>query len=385
MKGIISAKGAEIMPTYIHELPDWPKFTWNLDDLAKLLAAVWQRQGRLTGRMQALGFSLQEEAVLQTLTEDVLKSSEIEGEILDKDQVRSSIARRLGMEAGALAPADRHVEGVVEMMLDATQKFSEPLTNERLFGWHAALFPTGRSGMHKIKVGAWRDGSAGSMQVVSGAEGRQKVHYQAPAAERLDAEMKSFLEWFEGKDNIDLIIKAAIAHLWFVTIHPFEDGNGRIARAIADMSLARSENSTQRFYSMSAQIRLERNDYYNILEKTQKGGHDVTSWLKWFLECLDRAFDGAEKILKNVLDKAEFWKVHAETRINDRQRDIINRLLEGFVGKLTSSKWAIIEKCSPDTALRDINELVEAGILQKDEGGGRSTSYSLAGERHEGT
>jgi Fic family protein len=364
------------MPTYIHALPDWPKFTWNLDELSKTLATVWQRQGRLIGRMQALGFSLQEEAVLQTLTEDVLKSSEIEGEILDKDQVRSSIARRLGIEA-ALSPADRNVEGVVEMMLDATQKYSKPLTDERLFGWHAALFPTGRSGMRKIKVGAWRDGSAGPMQVVSGPEGRETIHYQAPAAERLDAEMKSFIEWFEGKDDIDLIIKAAIAHLWFVTVHPFEDGNGRIARAIADMSLARTEHSPQRFYSMSAQIRLERSDYYNILERTQKGGRDVTPWLKWFLECLNRAFDGSEKILKNVLDKAEFWQTHAEAKINDRQRDILNRLLDGFDGKLTSSKWATIEKCSPDTALRDINELVEAGILQKDEGGGRSTSYSL--------
>jgi Fic family protein len=369
------------MPNYIHQRPNWTRFTWDAKALAKLLAAVWQRQGRLIGRMEALGFSLQEEAVLQTLTEDVIKSSEIEGEILDKDQVRSSIARRLGIERGALTPADRDVEGVVEMMLNATQHYKDPLTDERLFGWHAALFPTGRSGMHRIVVGAWRDGSRGPMQVVSGPEGKPKVHYEAPDAKLVPAEMKSFLDWFETKDDTDLLIKAAIAHLWFVTIHPFEDGNGRIARAIADMSLARSENSTKRFYSMSAQIRLERNAYYDILEKTQKGTGDITDWLKWFLECLDRAFDGAEKILKNVLDKAEFWKTHAGTKLNDRQRDILNRLLEGFEGKLTSSKYALIEKCSQDTAARDINELIQAGILQKDEAGGRSTSYSLVGVR----
>lgn len=366
------------MPTYIHERPEWPKFTWNHEELAKPLAAVWQRQGRLVGRMQSLGFSLQEEAVLQTLTEDVLKSSEIEGEVLDKDQVRSSIARHLGIEAGALGKSDRNVEGVVEMMLDATQKYGEPLTAERLFGWHASLFPTGRSGLQKISVGAWRDDSTGPMQVVSKVySDHPRVHYEAPKAGRLDAEMKSFLAWFEGKDELDLLVKAALAHLWFVTIHPFDDGNGRIARAIADMSLARSEKSTQRFYSMSAQIRLERNAYYDILEETQKGELDVTPWLKWFLACLDRAVEGAEKILKTVLDKAEFWKTHASIKINERQQDIINRLLDGFVGKLTSSKYAAIEKCSPDTALRDIGELIEAGILKKDEGGGRSTSYSL--------
>src|SRR5258708_4276337 len=267
------------MTKYIYELPKWPNFEWDQRGLAKQLAAVRHRQGRLIGRMQELGFPLREEAVLQTLTEDVLKSSEIEGEILDKDQVRSSIARRLGIEA-ALSPADRNVEGVVEMMLDATQKYSEPLTDERLFGWHAALFPTGRSGMRKIKVGAWRDGSAGPMQVVSGPEGRETIHYQAPAAERLDAEMKSFIEWFEGKDDIDLIIKAAIAHLWFVTVHPFEDGNGRIARAIAEMSLARTENSPQRFYSRSPPIRLARKEYYNILESTQRVGRHVTTRTK---------------------------------------------------------------------------------------------------------
>lgn len=367
------------MPTYVYQLENWPKFTWDRDALTRPLAGVWQRQGKLIGQMQDLGFALRSEAVLQTLTEDVLKSSEIEGEILDKDQVRSSIARRLGIDVGALAPSDRNVEGVVDMMLDATQKYSTPLTDERLFGWHAALFPTGRSGISKIVVGAWRDAASEPMQVVSNVlSGNPRIHYEAPAAGRLDAEMQSFLEWFEGDDNTDLIIKAALVHLWFVTIHPFEDGNGRIARAIADMSLARSENSQQRFYSMSAQIRLEQNDYYNILERTQKGNLDVTPWLLWFLGCLDRALDGAENILAHVLAKAAFWRKHAQANINSRQRDIVNRLLDGFVGKLTSTKYAKIEKCSPDTALRDINELVDAGLLKKDDGGGRSTSYSLA-------
>jgi Fic family protein len=367
------------MLTYIHQLPDWPEFTWNAEELAKPLAAVWQKQGRLTGKMQSFGFPLQDEAVLTTLTEDVLTSSDIEGESLDRDQVRSSIARRLGIDVGALAPADRHVEGVVEMMLDATQNFSKPLTEERLFGWHASLFPTGRSHLRKIVVGAWRDDATGPMQVVSGPEGRPTIHFEAPAAPRLAQEMAAFLGWFESEGKIDDIIKAALAHLWFVTIHPFDDGNGRIARAIADMSLARSEKSRQRFYSMSAQIRIERNAYYEILERTQKNSLDITPWLAWFLACLDRALDGAERTLKSVLDKAEFWKKHADANVNVRQRDMINRLLDGFAGKLTSSKWATIEKCSPDTALRDISELLEAGILRKDAGGGRSTSYSLAG------
>jgi Fic family protein len=370
------------MTKYIHEWPNWSKFQWDQRGLAKQLAAVRHRQGRLIGRMQALGFPLREEAVLKTLTEDVLKSSEIEGEILDKDQVRSSIARRLGMDAGALLSADRNVEGVVEMMLDATQKYKEELTQDRMFGWHASLFPTGRSGMRKIIVGAWRDEKSGPMQVVSGPFGRERVHYEAPVAGRLDAEMQTFLHWFNGADDTDLVLKAALAHLWFVTIHPFEDGNGRIARAIADMSLARSEESTQRFYSMSAQIRLERNAYYDILESTQKGHLDITPWMEWFLGCLDRAFDGAENTLAIVFKKADFWKKHSAASLNDRQRDIINRLLDGFDGKLTSSKWAIIEKCSPDTALRDIADLVERGILMKDAGGGRSTSYSLVGDGH---
>jgi Fic family protein len=366
------------MVGYIHELPNWPRFQWGERGLAKQLAAVRHRQGRLIGRMQELGFALREEAVLRTLTEDVLKSSEIEGEILDKEQVRSSIARRLGMDAAALPSADRDVEGVVEMMLDATQKYEEPLTRDRLFAWHASLFPTGRSGMRKIVVGAWREEKSGPMQVVSGPHGRERIHYEAPTAGRLDTEMQTFLDWFNGEDDSDLVLKAALAHLWFVTIHPFEDGNGRVARAIADMSLARSEESSQRFYSMSAQIRLERNAYYDILESTQKDDLDITPWMEWFLGCLDRAIAGAEKTLAIVFKKADFWKKHSAASLNDRQRDIIDRLLDGIDGKLTSSKWAIIEKCSPDTALRDIADLIERGLLKKDEGGGRSTSYSLA-------
>lgn len=365
------------MPKYIHQLPGWPKFTWDQRGLANQLAAVRHRQGRLIGRMQALGFPLREEAVLQTLTEDVLKSSEIEGEILDRGEVRSSIARRLGMEAAALPPVDRNVEGVVEMTLDATQKFRDPLTAERLFGWHASLFPTGRSGMRKIVIGTWRNDKSGPMQVVSGIEGHERVHYEAPDAGKLDAEMKSFLDWFNGADDTDPVLKAARAHLWFVTIHPFDDGNGRIARAIADMSLARSEGSPQRFYSMSAQIRMERKAYYDMLETTQKGELDITPWIEWFLGCFDRAFEGTEKTLAIVFQKAEFWKKHSAAPLNERQRDIVNRLLDGFEGKLTSSKWATIEKCSPDTALRDIVDLVERGLLKKDKGGGRSTSYLL--------
>jgi Fic family protein len=363
--------------TYIHELPEWPEFQWDSKILAKPLASVRHRQGRLIGRMEGLGFPLRIEAVLQTLTEDVIKSSEIEGEILDRKQVRSSIARRLGMDIGALAPADREVEGVVELMLDATQNYDEPLTQERLFGWHAALFPTGRSGIRRITAGAWRDDKRGPMQVVSGAVGRERVHYEAPKVGLLDRDMKFFLTWFEEEKAIDPVLKAGVAHLWFVTIHPFDDGNGRIARAIADMQLARSEKSPQRFYSMSAQIQHERKAYYDILEATQKSDLNITAWLAWFLSCLGRAFEGAEGILAGVLRKARFWEKHGTAAINERQRDMLNRLLDGFEGKLTSSKYAAIEKCSPDTALRDITDLVDRGILQKDEAGGRSTSYSL--------
>ena len=363
--------------TYIHELPDWPKFSWSHETLAAPLAAVRHKQGRLIGRMEGLGFSLRAEATLQTLTLDVLKSSEIEGEVLDYDQVRSSIARRLGMDIGALAPADRHVDGVVAMMLDATQNYSKPLSQERLFGWHAALFPTGYSDTKKITVGQWRDDAEGPMQVISGPYGKERVHFEAPAAPLLKKEMASFLKWFNGADDTDAVLRSGIAHLWFVTLHPFDDGNGRIARAIADMALARSEQSPQRFYSMSAQIRKERKAYYDMLEETQKNELDITPWLEWFLGCLDRAIDGTEETLGAVLQKARFWGHHKDAALNDRQRTMLNKLLDGFEGKLTSTKWAKITKCSPDTALRDILDLVECDILIKDPSGGRSTSYSL--------
>src|SRR4051812_29691954 len=365
------------MTAYIHELQEWPTFLWNSHHLAAPLAAARHLQGRLIGRMEALGFGATEQVVLRTLTEDVLKSSEIEGELLDADQVRSSVARRLRVDIGGLTPADRRVDGVVEMMLDATQRYQEPLTAERLFGWQAALFPTARSGMHRITVGAWRDDRTAPMQVVSGPVGRERVHFEAPAAARLEAEMQRFLEWFNGDATAEPVLKAALAHLWFVTIHPFDDGNGRIARAIADMALARSEQTPQRFYGMSAQIRHERNSYYDILERTQKGDLDITAWLKWFLNCLGRAFAASDTVLTNVFKKARFWETHTGEAFNPRQREMIDRLLEDFAGKLTSSKWAHIQKCSQDTALRDIDDLVERGILIRDQAGGRRTSYSL--------
>ena len=366
------------MSVFIYQLPGWPSFKWNTEKISLLLTGVRHQQGKLLGRMERLGFALQSEATLQTLTLDVLKSSEIEGEILDADQVRSSIARRLGIDIAGIVTADRHVEGVVEMMLDATQHFDQSLTKERLFGWHAALFPTGRSGMHKIVVGAWRDNLPHDpMQVVSGPMGKETIHYEAPAAELLSDEMNKFLQWFNETTNMDPVLKAAIAHLWFVTIHPFDDGNGRIARAIADMQLARADGTAQRFYSMSAQIRKERNAYYSILEKTQRGDLDITEWLEWFLECLSRALNAPEEILSLIFKKASFWKTHEKTIFNPRQVLLLNKLLDKFEGKLTTSKWAKIAKCSHDTALRDINDLIEKKVLIKEEGGGRSSSYIL--------
>ncbi len=327
--------------------------------------------------MEALGFSMREEAVLETLTLDVLKSSEIEGEVLDSDQVRSSIARRLGIEVAGVEVVDRNVEGVVEMMLDATQNYTNTLTDERLFGWQAALFPTGRSGMYKITVAAWRTGQNGPMRVVSGAIGKEKVHFQAPDAKRVADEMAAFLAWFNDKQEIDPVLKSAIAHLWFVTIHPFEDGNGRIARAIADMQLARADGTAQRFYSMSAQIRTDRAAYYSILENTQKNGLDITPWLEWFLTCLGRSLDKVEDTLKGVHRKARFWEKFAEVELNARQKLMLNKLLDGFYGKLNNSTWAKITKSSADTALRDLNDLIAKGILIKENAGGRSTSYLL--------
>lgn len=366
---------------YIHQLRNWPTFQWDNDVITPLLAEVRHRQGRLLGRMEGLGFHLQEEATLHTLTLDVLKSSEIEGEVLNPDQVRSSIARRLGMDIAGLVPADRNVEGVVEMMLDATQRYSTTLTQDRLFGWHAALFPTGHSGIHKIVVGAWRNNvKEDPMQVVSGPMGRENVHFQAPDSDRLQHEMDAFLKWVNSSEKIDPVLKAAIAHLWFVTIHPFDDGNGRIARALADMLLARADESNKRFYSMSTQIRAERKTYYDILEETQKGTLDITEWLQWFLACLDRAIAATDNTLATVMRKAKFWERPATLTINDRQKLMLNKLLDGFEGKLISSKWAKITKVSQDTAVRDIQDLIERGLLIKEDAGGRSTSYLLKEE-----
>ncbi len=362
---------------YIHELRKWPQFTWNLERLSDSLVWVRHRQGKLIGHMQALGFELRQEAVLRTLTTDVLKSSEIEGENLDATQVRSSIARRLGIDIGALTSADRHVEGIVEMTLDATRHYDHALTAERLFAWHASLFPTGRSGMTKLRVGAWRDDSTGPMEVVSGPVGKEHVHFVAPPAAQLDKEMRAFLDWFNANTTVDPVLKAGLAHFWFVTIHPLDDGNGRIARAIADMVLARSENSSQRFYSMSAQIRHERAAYYDILERTQRGTIDITAWMAWFVGCLGRAIEGAQTTLSAVLAKARFWERIRDFPLNQRQRLVLNRLLDGFNGKLTTSKYAALVKSSEDTALRDIISLVELGILVRNPEGGRSTSYAL--------
>jgi Fic family protein len=365
--------------SYIHQDPEWPNLRWDNAKLLPLLADVRHRQGRLLGRMEGLGFRLRAEASLTTLTSDVIKSSAIEGSLLDAAQVRSSIARRLGLDFGGPAKASRDVEGVVEMMLDATQKYAEPLTAERLFGWHASLFPTGRSGMRRITVGAWRPADIGAMQVVSGPIGRERIHFEAPMADRLGREVRAFLDWFEAANGIDPVLKAGIAHFWFVTLHPFEDGNGRISRAIADLALARAEGTMERFYSMSTQIEAEKKRYYQNLEHSQKGGVDITSWLEWFLGCLGRAVAGAEAGLAGVLRKAKIWeRINHQSPVNERQRKVINQLLDGFEGKLSTSKYARLAKCSGDTALRDIKILLDQGVLIQDQGGGRNTSYRLA-------
>jgi Fic family protein len=367
---------------YIHEQAGWPRLTWDLAALALPLARVRSRQGRLLGRMEALGFDLRTEASVATLTDDVVKSSAIEGENLNRDEVRSSIARRLGVDAAGLPPASRNVEGIVEMMLDATQSYDQPLTAERLYGWHAALFPTGRSGMHKITVGAWRTREAGAMQVISGAYGQERVHFEAPEAGRLGSEMSAFLAWLNGADSqpakIDPMLKSGIAHFWFVTIHPFQDGNGRIARAIADLALARADDCRERFYSMSAQLEAERTQYYSELEGQQHGELDITPWLRWFLGCLDRALTRADTALSGVLDKARLWGQINKSPVNDRQKLVINRLLKDFEGPLSTAKYAKLAKCSTDTALRDIQALVDRGILIRNPGSGRSTNYRLA-------
>ncbi|MDC1116063.1 Fic family protein [Alphaproteobacteria bacterium] len=363
---------------WIHEHQNWPDFTWDSDAIASKQADIRHRQGRLLGRMEGLGFELKREASLSTLTNDVVKSSAIEGENLNPKEVRSSIARRLGIDIAGLIPASRDVEGIVEMMLDATQQFSKQLTKDRLFDWHAALFPTGRSGMHKITVGEWRTIEAGPMQVISGPIDKKKVHFEAPTAERLDQEMKAFLAWLASEDDTDPVIRAGIAHLWFITIHPFEDGNGRIARAIGDMALARADGTPDRFYSLSSQIEAERKQYYDQLESQQRATPDITDWLSWFLDCLGRAISNVENTLGNVLFKAQLWDTINQKPVNDRQRLIINRMLEDdFEGFMNTSKYAKLAKCSNDTALRDIQELKERGIFIQNPGGGRSTSYRL--------
>ncbi len=363
--------------TYVWQNEAWPHWQYNAQSLMPLLSLVHQSLGHLMGRMRDQGMGAQDQATLTALTSDVLKTSEIEGEHLDADTVRSSIARRLGVDVGALKPADRHVDGVVEMILDATGSHATPLTTERLAAWHAALFPTGQSGLTPIRVGAWRDDANGPMQVVSGPMHRRRVHYEAPPAHRLPAEMADFLIWYETYQELDPVVKAGLAHLWFVTIHPFEDGNGRMARAIGDMALARADQSKQRFYSLSAQIQKERKDYYVLLEKTQKGNLDATEWLTWFLSCLLRAIQEADQALSAVLAKANFWRLWAGTPFNERQIKVINRMLDGFEGQLTNKKWAAIGKCSSDTALRDINDLMARGVLRRTQAAGRSTSYEL--------
>jgi Fic family protein len=376
LKDIITAYFAEIRKMYIYQHSQWPLFTWDSDVLSSLLARVRHKQGLLLGQMRSLGFSIQAETSFYILTQDIVKSSEIEGEHLDISQVRSSLAQRLGVDIGGLIPASRDIEGFVEIMLDATLNFEKPLTQERLLGWHAALFPTGYSGLSKILIGSWRTDHLGPMQVISGRIGREKVHFEAPPARDLPHQMTLFLEWLNGDLEIDPVLKAGLAHLWFVTLHPFEDGNGRIARVITDSLLARSEGSEQRFYSMSSQIRKEREAYYAVLEETQKECLEVTGWLKWFLECLERAIDGADATLSAVIEKSKFWEKAKGYCLNDRQRRILNKMLDGFEGNLTSSKWAKLGKCSSDTALRDITELVHQGLLMK-KGEGRSTHYVL--------
>ena len=363
---------------WLHEHSDWPRFTWDAEALPSRLGEIRHQQGRLLGRMEGLGFDLRQEASLRTMTDDVVKSSAIEGELLKTEEVRSSIIRRLGLESAGLVQASRDVEGIVEMMLDATQHFSKPLTEARLFDWHAALFPTGRSGMRRITVGGWRTAATGPMQVVSGPLGREKVHFEAPGADRLAMEMRGFLEWFERDDSIDPVLKAGIAHLWFISVHPFEDGNGRIARAISDLALARADGTSARFYSMSAQIEAERKAYYHQLEQQQRGTPEITVWQRWFLDCLGRAMTKAETTLEAVHFKAQLWDKIREHPVNDRQRAILNRMLEcDFEGHMNTAKYAKMVSCSNDTALRDIQNLKTWGVFVQNPGGGRSTSYRL--------
>lgn len=362
------------MTIYIHQLKNWTQFQWEEEAFINLLSEVRHLQGRLMGKVEILGFQLKDEANLETLIQDVVQTSEIEGEILSPEKVRSSIATRLGLENSGLEHSDRHIDGVVEMMLDATQNINKILDAERLFGWHSALFPTGRSGFYKIEVAQWR---TGAMQVVSGGMGKEIVHYEAPKAELLEEEMKNFIDWFNADTKLDPILKASIAHLWFVTIHPFDDGNGRIARAIADMQLSKADGVNQRFYSMSAEIRKQRKSYYSILEQTQKADRDITNWIVWFLECLKEAILASNTIIDKVVQKHQFWANNAGAISNDRQKKMLKKLMDDFKGNLTTSKWAKMAKTSQDTALRDITDLVNKGILEKANSGGRSTHYLL--------
>ncbi len=362
------------MAKYIYEQPNWTHFSWDDKSINALFGEVKLLQGKLIGQMNALGFSEKEEATLTTLTLEVVKSSEIEGEHLNYEQVRSSIARRLGLNVAGMIPSSRHIEGVVEMMLDATQRFDLPLTEERLFGWHAALFPTGYSGPYLIEVGKYR---TGEMQVVSGAMGKEKIHYEAIKPQFVQTEMRLFLDWFNAENNIDPVLKAAVAHFWFIIIHPFDDGNGRIVRAVTEMLLSRAEGSGERFYSLSSQLLSKRKEYYAVLQKVQHSSGDITEWISWFLENLKESILTSENTTQKILAKAAFWKKHENTPINERQRLILNKLLHDFTGKLQSSKWAKITKTSNDTALRDIKDLIEKGILQKTNEQGRSSNYEL--------
>lgn len=362
------------MAIYIYEYKNWTDFTWRATEIDAVFGEVRNLQGRIIGQMDTIGFKNREEAALSTLTLDVIKSAEIEGERLDYDQVRSSIARKLGINMAGLVNANRNVEGIVEMMLDATQNYQKPLTSERLFGWHSALFPSGYSGMHKIEVGRFR---TGEMQIVSGAMGKERIHYEAVPANRVNEEMDKFLDWFNDNSPSDPVIKSAVAHFWFIIIHPFDDGNGRIARALSDLMLARADKTPERYYSMSNQILIERKQYYEQLQNVQYSSGDITDWISWFLHCLKNSLLGTEMTMKKIMRKTEFWKVHEHTKLNERQRLVLNKLFDGFEGKLKSSKWAKIAKCSPDTALRDIKELIDRGILKQEQQGGRSTNYEL--------
>ena len=359
---------------YIHDYDDWWQFHYDSERIMNKLGRVRSKQGLVMGRMLSLGFVSQDEAMLSNMSLELVRSSEIEGEILNLEEVRSSIARRLGIETAGIVPVSRYVDGIVEMQLDATLNYNKPLTHDRLFGWHNVLFPSGMSGLYRIDVGKYR---TGDMQVVSGAMGKERVHYQAPSAQRVSQEMERFLSWVNNNDDLDAVLKAAIAHLWFVSIHPFDDGNGRIARALTDMLLARSENSSKRFYSMSAEIKILKKEYYQVLERTQRGSGDITEWILWFLGCLDQALDSTHKTLSSVISKADFWERHRNVSFNERQRKLLNMQFDGFFGKLTTSKWAKIAKCSSDTALNDINDLISKGILRKSDEGGRSTNYVL--------